>query len=98
MGDGWDQLKKGVGQHIGTTNPGKPGNMVVSAHNDVFGEIFRDLDKLKTGDQIILFTNARSIFILITNTQIVEPTETEVMEDTPIRHRYIDLVLPVYGR
>ena len=29
--------------------------MILSAHNDVFGEIFRDLDKLKTGDQIIRF-------------------------------------------
>jgi sortase A len=83
MGDGWDQLKKGVGQHIGTTNPGKPGNMVVSAHNDVFGEIFRDLDKLQNGDQVILFTNARQYIYTITNTQIVEPTDTEVMKDTP---------------
>ena len=42
QGDGWEQLKKGVGQHSGTADPGLPGNVVLSAHNDIFGEIFRD--------------------------------------------------------
>jgi len=41
QGDGWEQLKKGVGQHVGTSNPGQVGNVVLSAHNDIFGEIFR---------------------------------------------------------
>jgi sortase A len=82
QGDGWDQLKKGIGQHIGTVNPGKPGNMVVSAHNDVFGEIFRDLDKIKNGDEVIVFTNARQYVYTVTGTQIVEPTATEVMAET----------------
>jgi sortase A len=82
MGDGWDQLKKGVGQHVGTADPGKTGNIVLSAHNDVFGEIFRDLDKIKNGDQIIMFTNARQYIYTVTGTQIVEPTQTDVMADT----------------
>ena len=56
QGDGWEQLKKGVGQHIGSADPGDDGNVVLSAHNDIFGEIFRELDRLKRGDQIILFT------------------------------------------
>jgi sortase A len=79
QGDGWEQLKKGVGQHIETVDPGDDGNMVLSAHNDVFGEIFRDLDKLKTGDEIVLFTNARQYVYTVTNTQVVEPTFVEVM-------------------
>ncbi|HEX9012460.1 MAG TPA: sortase, partial [Anaerolineaceae bacterium] len=28
QGDGWEQLKKGVGQHAGTPNPGQTGNLV----------------------------------------------------------------------
>ena len=42
-GDDWEQLKKGVAQHIGTADPGQAGNMVLSAHNDIFGELFRYL-------------------------------------------------------
>ena len=81
MGDGWEQLKKGVGQHAGTPNPGQKGNLVLSAHNDVFGEIFRDLDKLKVGDQVILYTTTgqRPYIYTVTNSQIVVPTQIEVM-------------------
>lgn len=82
QGDGWEQLKKGVGQHIGSADPGDTGNVVLSAHNDVFGEIFRELDKLKEGDEVILFTNTRQYIYKITGTQIVEPTRIEVMANT----------------
>jgi sortase A len=83
QGDGWEQLKKGVGQHIGSTNPGQPGNMIMSAHNDVFGEIFRNLDQLKQGDQIIVYTPQHAYTYIITNVGIVEPTDVEVMATTP---------------
>jgi sortase A len=82
QGDGWDQLRKGVGQHIGSSNPGKTGNVVLSAHNDVFGEIFRDLDKLQNGDQVILFTSTRQYTYIIQQSLIVEPTQVEVMKET----------------
>lgn len=83
LGDGWEQLKKGVAQHVGTANPGETGNLVVSAHNDIFGELFKDLDKLKTGDTIILTTQDRSFTYVVTGTQIVEPTRVDLMAPTP---------------
>lgn len=83
QGDGWEQLKKGVGQHIGSVNPGETGNVVLTAHNDVFGEIFRDLDLLKPGDAVILYTSNQRIFTyLVTSTEIVEPTQVEAMAAT----------------
>jgi sortase A len=82
QGDGWEQLKKGVGQHVGTVNPGEKGNLVLSAHNDVFGEIFRDLDRLKPGDQVIVYTNQRAYTYVISGSKIVEPTEVEEMAAT----------------
>jgi len=82
QGDGWEQLKKGVGQHIGSSNPGKTGNVVLSAHNDVFGEIFRDLDQLQAGDQIVLFTNQRAYTFAVVDSQVVEPTSVEFMAPT----------------
>jgi sortase A len=79
MGDGPDQLKKGVGQHIGSPNPGQKGNLVLSAHNDVFGQIFRDLEQLKPGDTVVLFTNQRTYTYIVRQTRIVAPTQVEVM-------------------
>lgn len=90
QGDGWEQLKKGVAQHIGTPNPGQPGNMVLSAHNDVFGEIFRDLDRLKEGDLILLYTNLRTYTYRVKQTQLVEPTQVEVMG--PSRDAIVTLI------
>lgn len=82
QGDGWEQLKKGVGQHLGTANPGERGNIVLSAHNDIFGEIFRELDKLKPGDAIILYTPQKTYTYTVTGSKIVEPTQVEVMDAT----------------
>lgn len=83
QGDGWEQLKKGVAQHIGTPNPGENGNIVLSGHNDIYGEVFRYLDRLNPGDSVILFTNRRQYTYIITGTQMVEPTAVEVMAPTP---------------
>jgi sortase A len=83
QGDSWEQLKKGVAQHIGTPNPGEHGNVVLSGHNDVYGEVFRDLDRLQPGDKVLLFTSQRQYTYTITGTQMVEPTAVEVMAPTP---------------
>ena len=82
QGDGWEQLKKGVGQHLGSANPGEWSNLVLSAHNDIFGEIFRDLDRLVPGDLVIVFTNQRSYTYIVVDTKIVQPTAVEVMAPT----------------
>jgi sortase A len=82
QGDGWEQLKKGVGQHLGTVDPGERGNLVLAAHNDIFGEIFRDLDRLNPGDLVILYTNQRSYTYIVVDTKIVPPTAVDVMAPT----------------
>ncbi len=82
QGDGWEQLKKGVAQHTGSANPGQTGNVVLSAHNDVFGEIFRYLDQLHEGDEIIIYTANHAFTYIITDVKIVSPTDVEVMAPT----------------
>jgi sortase A len=82
QGDSWDQLKKGVGQHVGSSDPGHAGNVVLSAHDDVFGEIFRELDRLQPGDQVVLFTAQQQYVYMVIGTQIVEPTQVDVMNPT----------------
>ncbi|MGD2057671.1 MAG: sortase, partial [Anaerolineales bacterium] len=82
QGDGWEQLKKGVGQHIGSADPGANGNMVLSAHNDIFGELFRDLDKLKPGDEIRVQTSMQEYMYRVTGMRIVSPTDVSVMSPT----------------
>jgi sortase A len=82
QGDGWEQLKKGVAQHVGSADPGRDGNVVLSAHNDVYGELFRYLDRLQPGDRVILYTQQRQFIYIVDRTVIVEPTAVEVMAST----------------
>lgn len=82
QGDAWEQLRKGVGQFVGSTNPGQRGNLVLSAHNDIFGELFRDLDQLKAGDEILIQTASQEFIYRVTGTRVVEPTEVSVLEPT----------------
>lgn len=82
QGDGWEQLKKGVGQHIGSGVPGQPGNVVLSAHNDIFGQLFRELDQLKPGDEVVLSSGLQDYIYRVTGLSIVEPTDVSVMEST----------------
>jgi sortase A len=83
QGDGEEQLKKGVGQNVGSANPGNIGNVILSAHNDVYGQIFRDLDQLKPGDKIVLHTNQRAYTYVVSGSEVVEPTYVQVMDQTP---------------
>jgi len=83
QGDGWEQLKKGVAQHLNTANPGEKGNLVLSGHNDIYGEVFRYLDRLKAGDEVIIYTHTRSYTYIVDSWFLVEPDQVEVMDPTP---------------
>ena len=82
QGDDWDSLKQGVGQHIGSADPGQPGNLVLSAHNDIYGQVFRYLDRLEVGDEITIHTDNQTHTYVVTTSLIVEPTFVEVMFPT----------------
>lgn len=78
-----EQLKKGVGQIPGTADPGQAGNIVLSAHNDVYGELFRYLDRLEKGDEFTVFTNLKAYTYVVTGWELVEPSRIDVLAPTP---------------
>jgi sortase A len=83
QGVDWDQLKKGVGQLIGSAQPGQNSNVVLAAHNDIFGEIFRHLDRLTPGDEIIISTERQAYTYVVRAIEVVTPTAVHVMDPTP---------------
>jgi len=82
-GDSWEDLKKGVGHHIGTAHPGERGNAVYSGHNDVFGEVFRRLEELRPGDLITMYAGANLYRYEVKRVRVVGPKEVNVMAPTP---------------
>ena len=81
-GTDWEQLKLGVGHSVGTANPGERGNLVLAAHNDVYGELFRYLDQLNPGDEVITYAGQQRYRYVIIGSRIVKPTQVEVMLPT----------------
>jgi len=82
-GDTWEDLKHGVGWHIGTALPGEPGNLVLSGHDDMFGEVFRYLTDLKEGDLIYVYSDRGRSVYQVERAYIVEPTELSILDPTP---------------
>jgi sortase A len=82
-GDGWEELKMGAGHRIGSANPGERGNVVISGHNDVYGEIFRRLEDVNVGDEVVVYTGETPFCYLVVAKMIVEPTEVSLLEATP---------------
>lgn len=78
----WEMLKKGAVHHMGSANPGERGNCVISAHNDIYGEIFRRLSDLTVGDEIVVQTLSNSYRYEVKQTRIVEPTEVSILDAT----------------
>jgi len=78
-GVAWDDLKKGAGHLPGSANPGERGNVYLAAHNDVFGEIFRNLDQLELGDEFLLYAGSRSFRYTVTSKRITAATDVSVM-------------------
>lgn len=81
-GDSWEPLKQGVGHTPWSANPGKEGNCVLTAHNDIFGEIFRRLPEMELGDEINIHTGSQAYRYVVKATHIVEPTRVDLMDPT----------------
>jgi sortase A len=51
----WRVAEYAAGFHRGTARPGHIGNTVIAGHNNILGEVFRDLHRLAPGDPVILW-------------------------------------------
>ena len=82
-GENWEELKKGAGHHVGSANPGEKSNCIISAHNDVFGEIFKDIQHLESGDKVTVYAGDMPYDYVVRAKRVVEPSEVSVMDPTP---------------
>ena len=81
-GDSWDVLKNGIGHRISSAWPGELGNCVLSAHNDVYGSIFKDLGSLEPGDVVVAQAPEGDFRYVVEGKRIVLPSEVSVTDPT----------------
>lgn len=55
----WEDVRYAAGWHLNSAVPGETGNIVLSAHNNVYGAVFRDLWRLQQGAEIYLYSGQK---------------------------------------
>lgn len=78
-------LKNYIGMFKGAALPGQVGNFSVAAHNNIYTEIFRNLNKVSIGDEVKVTTKTATYTYKITSKQTVSPTSIEVINNSDKR-------------
>ena len=75
-----DDLKRGPGHYPGTPLPGQAGNAAIAGHRTTYGAPFGRVDELAPGDEIVVTTVQGEFTYEVRETQIVSPSQVEVLE------------------
>ncbi len=76
-GTSTEALTYGPGYYTKTSTPGNRGNVGIAGHRTTYGAPFSDLDKLQTGDEIMLTVGADKYKYIIDEILIVDPNQGE---------------------
>ncbi|MHB0870507.1 MAG: sortase [Chloroflexota bacterium] len=81
----WETVPFIIGHYKTTAKVGDKGNAVFSGHvtSRNAGNIFKDLYKVKLGDEIQVFTEESEFIYEVSSIRLVPPTEISVMDPTP---------------
>lgn len=77
-------LDRGPGHWPGTAMPGQAGNVVVAGHRVSKHQVFRNIDALVEGDEILFTDTAGAVHrYRVTSSRVVVPTEVRIVDPTP---------------
>jgi sortase A len=78
-----DVLEDGIGHYDGTAGPGAVGNFAVAGHRTTYGRPFHDIDRLRTGDVVVVETQTAYSVYAVERHEIVAPTDVQVIAPVP---------------
>jgi sortase A len=78
-----EDLARGVGHYPKTAGPGEIGNFAVAGHRATHGEPFRNLDRMRVGDVVVVETKDTWFTYVVDRTEIVQPTDVWVIDPVP---------------
>jgi sortase A len=76
-------LELGPGHYAGTAFPGQPGNAAIAGHRTTYLAPFYNLNELTQGDPIYITTTQGRFEYQVTNSLIVSPSDTAVLDPSP---------------
>lgn len=67
----WDVAEYAAGWHKNSALLGAGGNVVMSGHNNILGSVFRELDQLKRGDELTVWSGSQPFVYKVDKVMIV---------------------------
>jgi sortase A len=92
-----DDLRKGPGHYPDTTFPGLGGTVAIAGHRTTYLAPFRDIDKLRRGDELVLEMPYGVFTYVYDRQQIVKPTATYVTRDVGYDQLVLSACHPLYS-
>ncbi|MGI5171313.1 class E sortase [Spirillospora sp. CA-253888] len=80
-----ETLYRGIGHYPGTATPGQKGNAVYLGHRTEGHAPFADLDRLRTGDRIVIESMGETFTYRMTTKKIIPPTAQSVLAPVPFQ-------------
>ncbi|MEJ7583667.1 MAG: class E sortase [Acidimicrobiales bacterium] len=75
------QLKRGAGHYSESPLPGQKGNAAVAGHRTTYGAPFHNIDRVVSGDLVMVETFQGRFRYEVTEQRIVSPSDVSVLED-----------------
>jgi len=86
----WDVADYAAGWHKDSARPGQRGNIVISGHHNIKGEVFRYVVQLEEGDEIVLYAGGRPYRYVVQRKMILK----EKGEPLEVRQRNARWIAP----
>ena len=90
-------LRKGPGHYRDTPLPGERGTVAIAGHRTTYLAPFRDIDKLKRGDRVVVDMPYGRFTYRVEKQQIVDPTKTGVKRKVAYDRLIMTACHPLYS-
>jgi sortase A len=90
-------LQKGPGHFPETAFPGQGETVGIAGHRTTYGAPFRHIDSMERGDRIVLEMPYATIVYRVQKTEIVDPTDVDVVSNVGYERLVLTSCHPVYS-
>lgn len=90
-------LRKGPGHYPETPLPGERGTAAIAGHRTTYGAPFRNIDKLRHGDRIVLDMPDGRFVYRVERTRIVDDQDLSVLEPKGYKRLMLSACHPLYS-
>ncbi len=90
-------LQKGPGHYPTTALPGQGKTVAIAGHRTTYGAPFNKIDQVDVGDQITLEMPYATFVYEVTETDIVDPSDVEIVDDVGRERLVLTACHPLYS-